>query len=182
MLGSSGGGQIGLNLVARYPGRVKTLVAHEPPCMRLLPERGEDERFRNLVQDTYRTAGVGAAMQKFAEGAGLAPGRGAERKMPPSPQLAEAFARTKGNAEFFIKHGMKPIGSYVPDVAALRTSATRVVVGVGETSAGTMPYRTALALAELLGVEPVVFPGGHGGYNDDAAGFAAKLREVLSQA
>jgi hypothetical protein len=44
-----------------------------------------------------------------------------------------------------------------------------------------MPYRTAVALAERLGVEPVVFPGGHGGYNDDAEGFAAKLHEVLSQ-
>jgi pimeloyl-ACP methyl ester carboxylesterase/ketosteroid isomerase-like protein len=181
VLGSSGGGQIGLNLVARYPGRVKTLVAHEPPCMRLLRETGEDDKFLNVVQETYRAAGVGAAMQKFAEGAGLGPGRGAERKTPPSPELAEAFARTKGNAEFFIKHGMKPIGSYVPDVSALGKSATRVVVGVGEVSAGTMPYRTAVALAERLGVEPVVFPGGHGGYNDDAEGFAAKLHEVLSQ-
>jgi len=66
--------------VARYPGRVKTLVAHEPPCMRLLRETGEDDKFSQCSPGTYRAAGVGAAMQKFAEGAGLGPGRGAERK------------------------------------------------------------------------------------------------------
>lgn len=181
VLGSSGGGQIGLNLVARYPGRVQTLVAHEPPCMALLPVAGENERFGNVVYETYRAAGVGAAMQRFAEGAGLSRGPQTQRTGPPSPELAESLARTKANAEFFIKHGMRPIGSYVPDVAALRASATRVAVGVGESSIGTMPYRTAVALAEQLGTEPVLFPGGHGGYNDDPEGFAAKLHVVLSE-
>ena len=37
VLGSSGGAQIGLNLAARHPDRVHTLVAHEPPCAKLLP-------------------------------------------------------------------------------------------------------------------------------------------------
>lgn len=180
VLGCSGGAQIGLNLVARHPGRVKTLVAHEPPCLRLLPSDAEEENFRNVVQETYRTAGAGAAMKKFAEGAGLSR-RSGERKSPPSPELAEAFARTKANAEFFILHGMKPIGSYLPDVATLRASATRVVMGVGAASTGTLPYRSAVALAERLGVEPVAFPGGHGGYNDDPAGFAAKLDAVLQE-
>ncbi len=179
VLGSSGGGQIALNLVSRYPGRVQVLVAHEPPCMRLLPSAGKDEGLRTVVQETYRTAGAGAAMQKFLERIGG--GAPAARKTPPAPELALAFARTKANAEFFIVHGMKPIGGYVPDIEVLRTSATRVVVGVGTTSGGTLPYRTALALAEALGVVPVVFPGGHGGYNDDPEGFAAKLDAVLSE-
>lgn len=33
-LGSSGGATYALDLVARYPGRVRTLVAHEPPVWR----------------------------------------------------------------------------------------------------------------------------------------------------
>jgi hypothetical protein len=147
--------------------------------MRLLPTSGEEDGLRNVVQETYRNAGVGAAMQKFLERIGG--GAPAARKAPPTPELAEAFARTKANAEFFIVHGMKPIGSYVPDVATLRASSTRVIVGVGATSVGTMPYRTAVALAEKLGVAPVVFPGGHGGYNDEPAGFAAKLDAVFSE-
>ncbi len=41
VLGSSGGAQIGLNLAARYPQRVHTLVVHEPPCVQLLPDAAE---------------------------------------------------------------------------------------------------------------------------------------------
>jgi pimeloyl-ACP methyl ester carboxylesterase len=39
--GSSGGAVTGLALVARHPGRVRTLVAHEPPLLELLPDAAE---------------------------------------------------------------------------------------------------------------------------------------------
>jgi pimeloyl-ACP methyl ester carboxylesterase len=182
VLGSSGGAQIGLNLVARYPERVKMLVAHEPPCMEMLPDASEMRAFRDDVYYTYRTAGVGAAMQKFMVGAGLAGRPQAQQTAPPSPDLVATFERIKVNADYFLAHGFKPIGLYVPDIAALRAASTRTVLGVGETSAGTLPYRTAIALAERLGTEPVFFPGGHGGYNDDPTGFAEKLHQVLLNA
>ena len=81
--------------------------------------------------------------------------------------------------DYFLARGFKPISRYIPDVAALRKAHSRIVIGVGETSAGTLPRRTATALATLLGAEPVSFPGGHGGYNDDPTGFAEKLHQVL---
>ena len=50
-----------------------------------------------------------------------------------------------------------------------------------------MTDRATKVIAEWLGSEAVVFPGGHGGFvggpwapNDDPAAFAAKLREVLT--
>jgi pimeloyl-ACP methyl ester carboxylesterase len=182
VLGSSGGAQIGLNLAARYPQRVKVLVAHEPPCMEMLPDASEMRAFRDDVYNTFRTEGAGPAMQKFMVGAGLA-GRPQPRPTaPPPPELAATFGRIQANAEYFLAHGFKPIGLYVPDVAALRAASIRVIVGVGDASAGTLPYRTATALAARLGTEPVTFPGGHGGYNDDPAGFAARLHQVLQSA
>src|SRR5919205_4506960 len=36
VFGSSGGALVGLELVPRYPGQVRALVAHEPPLARLL--------------------------------------------------------------------------------------------------------------------------------------------------
>jgi pimeloyl-ACP methyl ester carboxylesterase len=180
VLGSSGGGQIGLNLAARYPQRVKTLVAHEPPCMGLLPNAEEQRAFSEDVSNTYRTAGAGPAMQRFMVAAGISAGPQPQRTVPPTPEMAETFSRVKANADFFLTHGLRPIGSYIPDVATLRAGPTRIVIGVGEASAGSMPYRTAVALAERLGRAPVSFPGGHGGYNDDPAGFAEKLHQVLS--
>ena len=38
VFGSSGGAVTGLALVARHPARVRTLVAHEPPLLELLPD------------------------------------------------------------------------------------------------------------------------------------------------
>jgi len=179
VLGSSGGAQIGLNLTARYPQRVTTLVAHEPPCLELLPNAEAQRVFTEDVYNTYLAAGAGPAMQKFMAGAGIGGGPQVERAAPPSPEMIEAFGRVQGNVDYFLAHGFKPISLYVPDLTALRTISSRIVVGVGETSAGSLPYRAASALAERLGTTPVSFPGGHGGYNDNPAGFAEKLRQVL---
>jgi pimeloyl-ACP methyl ester carboxylesterase len=179
VLGSSGGAQIGLNLAARYPRAVDTLVAHEPPCRKLLPNTAEHEAFTESVYQTYLSSGPGPAMQKFMEGAGLGGGRPPQPSAPPSPEAREAFGRIQSNVDYFLAHGFKPIGAYVPEVAALRAGSPRIVVGVGATSTGQFPCRSALALAEKLGTEPVIFPGGHGGYNDDPSGFAATLDQAL---
>jgi pimeloyl-ACP methyl ester carboxylesterase len=176
VLGSSGGAQIGLNLAARYPARVLTLVAHEPPCMELLPEAVQQRAFTDEVYNTYLTDGAGPAMQKFMAGAGFA---GGPQATTPPPELLEAFGRMRGNVDYFLGHGLKPIALYVPDVAALRAGSARIVVGVGEASTGQLACRTALALAEQLGTVPVSFPGGHAGYNDQPAAFAEKLHQVL---
>jgi pimeloyl-ACP methyl ester carboxylesterase len=176
VLGSSGGAQIGLNLVARHPGRVRTLVAHEPPCVGLLPDAAEQQAAMADVQKTYRTQGVGPAMQKFEAVTGMA--NDAPRPPPPL-EMQQMAARIKGNIAYFLGHGVPPISSYLPDVEALRAGSTRIVVGIGTTSAGQLAHRTALALAGRLGVSPVTFPGGHTGFGLDPAGFARTLDQAL---
>jgi hypothetical protein len=81
------------------------------------------------------------------------------------------------------------ITAYRPDVAAVRAAPTRVVVAVGEESEDLLTGRTSIALAAALGQEPVVFPGGHGGfmggefgYQGQPEAFAKRLREVLDPA
>src|SRR5439155_6832675 len=182
VLGSSGGGQIGLNLAARHPERVQTLVAHEPPCLQLLPDPSEALAGIREVYETFLRDGVGPGMQKFMEVAGLGGGSRRENAPPqlePSPEAREAFARIGGNLNYFLAHGLKPISFYVPDVSALRAAAVRVVVGVGETSEGQLAHRTAVALAEKLGTEPVTFPGDHGGYGSHPAAFAEILHWIF---
>src|ERR1700684_1046465 len=65
VFGSSGGAVTGLALVARYPGRVQTLVAHEPPLGLLLPEADDVRSGMHDIYDTYRNDGTGAAWAKF---------------------------------------------------------------------------------------------------------------------
>ena len=81
------------------------------------------------------------------------------------------------------------ITSYRPDVEALMSARTRVVIAVGEESEGTFTGRASVATAELLGQEATVFPSHHGGflggefgYAGQPEAFAARLREVLDSA
>jgi pimeloyl-ACP methyl ester carboxylesterase len=178
VLGSSGGAQIGLNLAARYPGRVRMLVAHEPPCLELLPDAEEHRASGKELDEIYKVHGAGAAMQKFMASAGLdaPPPKDAP---PPPPEMQEAFGRVMGNLDFFFAHGRKAIVDYVPDVAALKAGAPQIVVGVGKTTTGQTANRAAVALAERLGVDPVVFPGDHGGYGSHPAAFAERLDQAF---
>src|SRR5213078_1829204 len=77
------------------------------------------------------------------------------------------------------------ITSYRPDVEALRSARTRVVIAVGEESEGTFTGRASVATAELLGQEATVFPSHHGGflggefgYAGQPEAFAHRLRQV----
>jgi hypothetical protein len=78
------------------------------------------------------------------------------------------------------------VTAYDPDAEALAAAPTRIVIAVGEESAGTLTARTAIATAELLGQEATVFPSHHGGflggefgYAGQPEAFARRLREVL---
>jgi len=80
------------------------------------------------------------------------------------------------------------IVSYQPDYDALRAASTRIVMAAGRESEGEMAHRGALAVAQGLGTQPVIFPSHHGGFLGGEHGwagepeaFAAKLREVLDR-
>lgn len=182
VLGSSGGAQIGLNLAARHPERVRALVAHEPPCMQLLPDAAEHVKFTEDVLAAYKSSGAGEAMKRFAAYTGLGGSPRPANAAPPSAEAQESFTRMRGNFDFFFKHGVKPISLFVPDVDTLKTGKPRIVVGVGETSQGQLAFRSAVALAGRLGTKPVVFPGGHTGYTEFPAEFAHKLHGVFESA
>lgn len=211
VFGSSGGAQIGLNLAARYPQLVHTLVAHEPPCVLLLPDSEEIGAGIDEVVERYENEGTEAAMRKFMEVTGidlgleaevddaLAGEHGASDSMQPDagpdaepdadsdaqPGLdaddLASFERMDANMPYFFQHGMRPIPYYVPQVDVLSSGPVRVVVATGTTSAGQLANRSTLELAKRLGTDPETFPGGHDGYFDDPQGFAVTLSRVLTE-
>jgi pimeloyl-ACP methyl ester carboxylesterase len=184
VFGNSGGAQIGLNLAARHPQQVHTLMAHEPPCVELLPDAAQQRAAMQQVVDVYRREGVGPGMRRFGQvvGIGGGPGpvaqhlAGGDEMAGPAPAMS---GRIMGNLEFFLGHGVGPITSYVPDLAALRAGPVRVVAGVGASSAGQLAHRAAVALAQRLGTDPAVFPGDHSGFSSQPEAFAEALGTVL---
>ncbi len=188
VFGNSSGAIIALELAARHPELVGTVVAHEPPLFELLPERDYWRTVIKQVADSFQTEGPGPAgeilgaalhMGGAAEEDGRVPG-GADAPQEPDPQTLAMMARMGRNMEFFIGYEVPGFADYTPDIATLRASSTHIVMAAGVESAGEPPARGASAVAELLGSTPVVFPGDHGGFGNRSAEFAAKLTGVLS--
>ena len=182
VFGTSGGAQIGLDLAARYPQLVDTLVAHEPPTIMALPDPSQALVADRDLHETYLREGVDAAMGKFFAMAGLDGEEGGdgppEFDMP--REAAETFARVSGNFEYWLAHGMLPLSLYEPKVEALRKGKPRIVIGLGEQSKGQPIHEMGTAVAGKLGVEPVAFPGDHMGFEAHAEQFVETLSKAFS--
>ena len=139
VFGSSGGAVVGLALVTAHPGQVRTLVAHEPPVIELLPDRAQLRAQIQDIYDTYQAGSADKAMGKFMAHAGLgvpaAPGEGAARWEP----SAEQVARMRAATGHFLAHLIRPTTGYRPDIQALRAVPARIVVAAGATSKGRSP-------------------------------------------
>jgi len=176
---SSGGAVIGLELAARHPEEVRTLVSHEPPAAALLPDPARERAAMAEIVETFRTAGIGPAMQKFMVQTRIRGGPPPPPPGEPTPEMREAMAQFQRNMEFWLGHYFLAIAAYEPDFDALKTGSARIVPAVGDQSRGELAHEGGLRLAARLGTEAVVFPGAHGGFESHAPEFAVKLREVL---
>jgi pimeloyl-ACP methyl ester carboxylesterase len=176
VFGNSSGAVIGLELAARHPEQVRTLVAHEPPVFGLLPDSDHWRSVIRQVEDAYRTGGPGAAMEAFSTGMEM--GGGSEPQPAPDQETLAMMGRMGKNMDFFIAYEVPPFAEFTPDLEGLK--ASRVVLAAGDASVGEAPHRAAFAVAERLGTQPELFPGDHGGFGTRSEAFAARLREVLS--
>ena len=181
VFGSSGGAVVGLALVTAHPGQVRTLVAHEPPVVELLPGSAQLRAQIQDIYDTYRADGADKAMAKFMTHAGLGEASGQEAYAPRWEPSPGQMARMRATTEVFLAHLIRPTTRYQPDIEALRAAPTRIVVAAGATSKGQLANRSALALAGRLGTSAVEFPGDHGGCMALPEQFVRVLHQVLTQ-
>ena len=178
-------------LVAAYPGDVATLVAHEPPIITVLPDAEAAKRAQAGFNDIYKEKGRGAGMAAFIAMSSWQGEYTDDYFAQPAPDPA-AFgmpAEDDGSRDDpLLSDRSWAITDYEPDADALAAAPTRIVIAVGEESAGTFTARTAEATAALLGQEATVFPSHHGGFMGGEFGyagqpeaFAKRLREVLGE-
>jgi len=175
VLGSSGGAVSALALVQAHPGLVRGVIAHEPPLIELLPDRVERHAGNEEVIARWLAGDYAGSWRAFLENANIQLPEGVFEAVFGREPEAQAVADTT----YQNTHMLRPTTHFVPDIAALRAAGARVVVGIGETSAGQVCDRTSRALAAALGTEPTMFPGGHTGFAEDPEGFAVRLRSVL---
>ncbi len=183
---SSGGAVNALALVTRHPERVRTLVAHEPPLATVLPDREEALAATEDIHETYARDGLGPAMAKFIAFTSVrGPTPPDFPNHAPNPADTGLPSEDDGSRDHpLLGPHMVYVTRYEPDFDSLRRASTRIVIAGGADSEGTFPYRAALAVAERLGTEAVIFPSHHGGFGQqgDPDAFAATLRGVLTDA
>ncbi|TCC11360.1 alpha/beta fold hydrolase [Kribbella soli] len=186
---SSGGAVNALALTARRPDLIHTLVAHEPPLAGILPDSEAALAAVADMYDTYQRDGMGAGMAKFITLVSFEGEIPADYTQQPAPDPAMFGLPVDDDGsrdDALLGQNLRGCTSYRPDFDALGKAADRIVVGVGEESGNALAGRGGKAVAERLGLTPVMFPSGHGGFLGNEYGqpgkpveFAAKLREAL---
>lgn len=182
VLGSSGGAIVGLDLAARHPEQVHTLIAHEPPT-HLLSEHDPIE-VMGSIRETYLRAGIGAALQQLMTQPGLnLDGHEMDLEVLEAEDQEERD-KFVNNAIFLFEREFPMYDRYQLDFAALKSASlrSRIVIAGGASNHEDETYWSAVAVAERLGTTLVEFPGRHVGYLTNPAAFARRLHEVLSEA
>jgi pimeloyl-ACP methyl ester carboxylesterase len=192
LFATSGGAVNALALVTAHPEDVRTLVAHEPPVWQVLPDREVGLAAARDIHDTYLRSGVGPAMAKFialVSVEGEFPADYLERPAPDPAMFGLPTEDDGSRDDPLVGQNMISGSHYQPNFHALGRASTRIVLAIGEESDKVMTGRATKAVAQRLGIEPVVFPGGHAGFlggeyrqTGKPDEFAARLREVLAEA
>ncbi|WP_372669979.1 alpha/beta fold hydrolase [Amycolatopsis kentuckyensis] len=189
VFGSSGGAVAALALVIAHPEDVRTLVAHEPPIVGVLPDADAAERAGKAFRDAYQARGFGAGMAAFIAMTSWKGEFTDDYFAQPAPDPAEFGMPTEDDGrrdDPLMSDRSLAVSAYQLDVDALKAAPTRIVIAVGEESIDVMTGRAAIGTAARLGQEATVFPSHHGGflggefgYAGQPEAFARKLREVL---
>jgi pimeloyl-ACP methyl ester carboxylesterase len=171
VFGTSAGAIAALDLAARHAERLRHVVAHEPPCVGVLPDGARQQAAFGEICDVYRTKGLaaaGALMTAVLEEreAGELPG---SQPLSREEELADPMA-------LLLAHVLRPFTSYVPDAGPTQS---RLTVAAGADSRGQLLYRTAEFLAKDRQAGFVEFPGGHLGILQHPLDFADRLTRTL---
>jgi pimeloyl-ACP methyl ester carboxylesterase len=185
VFGSSLGALIGVELVARHPGVVRLLIAHEPGLYALLEGAERDEALRGHREaiETFQWEGILAAMKLMFARSGTEIDSEAE---VPVPSVSTADPRVMeqhfANLRHFLTCDVPAVTRYQPDVAAVISAKSKIIPAIGSaTSSSVLPYRCTAALAGVLHRALVEFPGGHTAFMLRPKAVAQKIRQLIRQ-
>jgi pimeloyl-ACP methyl ester carboxylesterase len=175
IFGSSSGAIVALELLARHPSLVSSVVAHEPPLVKLLAD-GQYwiKVFLGLYQQ-YLESGPQHAMQEFRDQILTASDRLA---------LARAMDGTGGtyaiaNAKYWFEHELRQYPAVDLDLGTLELLGDCIAPAVGRDSAGFPAHQATEEFAKRLGRQVTIMPGGHLGFLSESVEFGDSLLHCL---
>jgi pimeloyl-ACP methyl ester carboxylesterase len=171
VFGTSGGGDIALELLARRPELVGGAIVHEPALIALAGEaEAGDPEWQALVE--LAAVDPRHAMEGFV-------------RKHTSDATFEALdpqhrERILGNGAHFFSQELAAFGGYVPDADSIRASEVRLRVLVSRDGTPQLGRATARFAEQLgLAVEPI--SGHHAPYLQQPEAFAQELRPILKE-
>ncbi|KAF2788557.1 acetyltransferase/esterase, partial [Melanomma pulvis-pyrius CBS 109.77] len=176
VLGTSSGAIVALELLLRHPTHLRTLIPHEPPAIMILPDKDNLTAVQHNIYDTYRKSGIPPAMIKFAAAYKALDTLG--------PFLSSMDAKNgpfvNGNTLIWLERELLPYPLHDFNLTAMGQHKELLLLANGEGSDPTALQRRANdKLAETFGLEVVLFPGAHTGYQTDPLAFATTLVTAL---
>jgi pimeloyl-ACP methyl ester carboxylesterase len=175
VFGNSSGALVALEVISRYPEQVQTVVAHEAPAVKLLPDAAHWLAFFDGIYETYCKEGVPKAMHQFASGTvGSLDHQVIEHAMR---EYANEY--TLSNARYWMEHELRQYPRAELDLVALASCAERIVLAGGRDSHDQMTFQPNKVLAQQWGSDIIDFPCGHLGFLSSPAEFAQALLEAL---
>jgi pimeloyl-ACP methyl ester carboxylesterase len=174
VFGSSAGALVGLDLIIRYPQKVISLIAHEPPVEGILDEFDKGQQ---AIYDAFKEGGVMAAMRRFSDQINanydeLEPGV----KLPPrNPQDAAI------RAQALLRYTFPAVHEYRLDIDSLKSVKKKVFLACGANSHNTRVGHCVEVLANLIGTKVIEFPSHHVGYISHPNAFAKCIDDLLNR-
>ncbi|MFD0891979.1 hypothetical protein ACFQ08_46125, partial [Streptosporangium algeriense] len=166
------GATIGLELLARFPDRVRTLLAHEPPLVTLVDDAARWRAWYEDLVEINEKVGTRTSFDYFfahlvSDGAGEQP-----QVSVPDSHLPEW--------DVYFRRELRRIVAYEPDAVALKNVRDALVPVIGADSRAYWHGRAVLTLGEQVGVETAEVPGGHLAPVYQPVPFHEAIRERLS--
>ena len=177
VVGTSSGAIVALELLQTHPELLKTLVSHEVPAIKMLPDNATLTIQQNHIYETYRKYGVPPAMIEF----GTLYKAGS---LNTYALLASMDGRnnvfTWGNDQYWLEREMPvyPLQDFDLDVLGKYKSLLMVANGV-QTDPTAMQYRANVVMAQKFGLNVTMLPGSHVGYQTDPAAWSAALSVAI---
>ena len=179
VIGNSSGAIVALTLLTRHPEVLRTLIAHEPPAMKLLPDFEELWAKQQDAYDTYRAHGVPPAMEKFMDLVMISrdAGQGMVSTLDPSNNPFMA-----GNTLYWFEREVLVYPQRDFDLEAIAKQKDLLMLGnADESNREALQYRGNVVLGEKVGSDVKLFSGGHVGFTTHAKEFARELRGYLKE-
>jgi pimeloyl-ACP methyl ester carboxylesterase len=189
IFGSSGGATIALDLAAHHPEVVETVIPHEPPVPRVLADPGEILAFFDEFDRVLATEGWQPAFMLFQTRIGRIPPESRQvwdsllrpaKVIPPGP-LLDLMKRVSGNWEYMTRFEIRSFIDYVPDLDRITANGTSIALARGAETLDVPEVQMTEVIADRLGAECAVFPGGHTAAMEIPGQFAVALRGLLDR-